>query len=95
MAPAQGARPSTKNGRIPGLFRADQQTERLSASGRLAERKGFEHSVTEALQGSWLRSAFRQGWAGPATRGLVLRALEGGAAGTRVIAITRVLPRTA
>jgi len=26
-----GAQASAKNGRIPGLFRADQQTERLSA----------------------------------------------------------------
>jgi hypothetical protein len=30
-APVQGAQPSTKNGRIPRLFRADQQTERMSA----------------------------------------------------------------
>jgi hypothetical protein len=30
-APAQGAQLSRKNGGIPGLFRADQQTERLSA----------------------------------------------------------------
>jgi hypothetical protein len=33
----QGAQPSAKNGRIPRLFRADQQTERLSASTMLAE----------------------------------------------------------
>jgi hypothetical protein len=36
-APVQGAQPSTKNGRLPGLFRADQQTERLSAYDVLAE----------------------------------------------------------
>ena len=36
-AAIQGAQPSTKNGRIPGLFRADQRTERLSAQGILAE----------------------------------------------------------
>src|SRR5918996_4670116 len=36
-APVQGAQPSTKNGRIPGLFRTDQQTERLSAWAVLAE----------------------------------------------------------
>ena len=36
-APVQGARPSTKNGRIPGLFRFDQQTERLSAWAMMAE----------------------------------------------------------
>ena len=50
--PAQGARPSVKNGRIPGPFRADQRTERLSAQAMLAE--GVElssnpHSV--GLQG--------------------------------------------
>jgi hypothetical protein len=35
--PVQGAQPSAKNGRIPGLFRADQQTERLSVQAVLAE----------------------------------------------------------
>src|SRR5688572_1762006 len=36
-AQVQGAQASAKNGRIPGLFRADQQTERLSAQAVLAE----------------------------------------------------------
>jgi hypothetical protein len=36
-APVQGAQASAKNGRIPGLFRVDQQTERLSARSMLAE----------------------------------------------------------
>src|SRR5512132_4327858 len=44
-APVQGAQPSTKNGRIPGLFRADQRTERLFAWAMLAEREGFEPLV--------------------------------------------------
>ena len=39
LAAAQGAQPSAKNGRIPGLFRADQQTERMSSVGVLAERQ--------------------------------------------------------
>ena len=39
-APVQGAQPSTKNGRIPGLFRADHQTERLS-DGRLGGARGI------------------------------------------------------
>jgi hypothetical protein len=36
-APVQGAQPSTKNGRIPGLFRADDQAERVLPEGVLAE----------------------------------------------------------
>ena len=40
-----GEQPAAKNGRIPGLFRADQQTERLSTWAMLAERAGFEPSV--------------------------------------------------
>jgi hypothetical protein len=44
-APVQGALASAKNGRIPGLFRADQQTERLSAGAMLAEGVGFELAV--------------------------------------------------
>ena len=49
-APKVHSRPR-KNGLIPGLFRADQQTERLSAYAILAEREGFEHPVTEAPPG--------------------------------------------
>jgi hypothetical protein len=44
-ARAQGAQPSTKNGRITGLFRADQQTESEFAQVVLAEGVGFELSV--------------------------------------------------
>jgi signal transduction histidine kinase len=36
-APVQGAQPLTKNGRVPGLFRAHHRTERLSAWAVLAE----------------------------------------------------------
>jgi hypothetical protein len=36
-ARAQGAQPSAKNGRIPGLFRAAQEMERLFARAVLAE----------------------------------------------------------
>jgi hypothetical protein len=43
-APVQGAQLPAKNGRIPGLFRADQQTERLSAWAMLAEGKSA-HSL--------------------------------------------------
>jgi hypothetical protein len=39
---SRGEQPSTKNGRIPGLFRADQRTERLSVGATLAEGAGFE-----------------------------------------------------
>ena len=39
QAQVQGAQASAKNGRIPGLFMADQQTERLSAQAVLAERQ--------------------------------------------------------
>jgi hypothetical protein len=49
-APVQGAQASAKNGRIPGLFMADQQTERLSAWAMLAERAGFELSVRTVFQ---------------------------------------------
>jgi hypothetical protein len=45
LVQAQGAQPSAKNGRIPRLFRADQQTERLSTWAMLAEREGFELAV--------------------------------------------------
>jgi hypothetical protein len=38
-ARAQGAQPSTKNGRIPGLFRADKPAERVSAKAMLAARR--------------------------------------------------------
>ena len=48
--PVQGAQPSTKNGRIPGLFRADRQTERLFAWAMLAEREGFELSVSDGTK---------------------------------------------
>jgi hypothetical protein len=55
-APVQGAQPSTKNGRIPGLFGADQQTERLSAWAMLADvrppqvgvRRGPGASISES-----------------------------------------------
>ena len=45
MAPAQGARPSTKNGRVPGLFRFDQQTERLSAWAMMAEEEELSSNI--------------------------------------------------
>jgi hypothetical protein len=59
-AQVQGAQASAKNGRIPGLFRADQQTERLSAWAMLAEgeRRDQKHSPLSStpergmLQGS-------------------------------------------
>ena len=41
-ARAQGAQSPARNGRIPRLFRADLQTERLSAWAMLAEGVGFE-----------------------------------------------------
>jgi hypothetical protein len=37
LAPVQGAQPSKKNGRIPGLFRADEQPESEFAQVVLAE----------------------------------------------------------
>jgi hypothetical protein len=36
-APAQGAQPLARNGRIPGLFRTDHSAERVSPEGILAE----------------------------------------------------------
>jgi hypothetical protein len=49
-APAQGAQPSAKNGRIPGLQRAGDRAERVSPKGVLAERAGFELSVRTVFQ---------------------------------------------
>jgi hypothetical protein len=37
LAPTQGEQPSARNGRIPGLFRADRRAERMSLSRVLAE----------------------------------------------------------
>src|SRR5918996_3515163 len=38
-APAHGAQPPAKNGRIPELFRADRSAERVSPEGVLADRE--------------------------------------------------------
>ena len=44
-AQVQGAQPSAKNGRIPRLFRADDQAKRVLPEGVLAEGQRFELSV--------------------------------------------------
>jgi hypothetical protein len=44
-ARAQGAQPSAKNGRIPRVFRANQQTKRLSAWATLAEGEELSSNI--------------------------------------------------
>jgi hypothetical protein len=96
--PQASSRGSEETPQMPafcGVPTADRERKRMSRMGRLAERRGFEHSVTEALQAPSSHSALRQGCSGRRLVGLVLRTLEGGAAGTGVIAITQVLRGTA
>jgi hypothetical protein len=47
-APAQGAQPLARNGRIPGLFRTDHSAERVSPEGILAERQELSSNPLRA-----------------------------------------------